>query len=194
MNYIKYYNHQTSCKIVVNKLQKVSTYIIRWQKNEMSHWHFVHDVGMCGNLMWRLIAKKLHIIACELHRIYDIVYDKGVHYNCYNLSNSIQNYINIMSCKCMLQMENPVAMDNSFDEWIILGEIIIKRTKVLVDGQFFIYPIYFEIVSHINLNDINILFFTLCSFTHEVIIPWIWSHFIVLWRSFWICKRLVDVC
>jgi len=108
--------------------------------NEMSHWHFVHDVGMCGNLMRRLIAKKLHIIACELHRIYDIVYDKGVHCNRYNLSNSIQSYINTMSCKCMLQMENPVAMDNSFDEWIILGEITIKRTKVLIDDQFFYLP------------------------------------------------------
>jgi hypothetical protein len=31
--------------------------------------------NVCGNLAWRLIATKLHIVACELHHIYDIVYD-----------------------------------------------------------------------------------------------------------------------
>jgi hypothetical protein len=33
--------------------------------------------NVCGNLMWKLIAKKLHIVAHELHHIYDIVYDIG---------------------------------------------------------------------------------------------------------------------
>jgi hypothetical protein len=27
--------------------------------------------------MWRLVTKKLHIVASELHHIYDIVYDIG---------------------------------------------------------------------------------------------------------------------
>jgi hypothetical protein len=35
------------------------------------HWN------VCGNLTWKLVAKKLHIIACELHRIYNIIYDMG---------------------------------------------------------------------------------------------------------------------
>jgi hypothetical protein len=34
-------------------------------------------LNVCGNLTWRLIAKKLHIVTCELHHIYDIVYDIG---------------------------------------------------------------------------------------------------------------------
>jgi hypothetical protein len=51
-----------------------------------------------------------------------------------------------------------------------LGEITIKGAKGLVDNQFFLYHVYFENVSHINLNDMNILFFTLCSFIHEIII------------------------
>jgi hypothetical protein len=44
---IKDYIRQTSCKIVVNKLQKVLTHIIHRQMDEKSHWHFVHHVGMC---------------------------------------------------------------------------------------------------------------------------------------------------
>jgi ATP-dependent Lon protease len=44
---IKDYIRQTSCKIVVNKLQKVLTYIILWQMDEMSSCHFFHQVGMC---------------------------------------------------------------------------------------------------------------------------------------------------
>jgi hypothetical protein len=27
------------------------------------------------NLTWKLVAKKLHIVACELHHIYNIVYN-----------------------------------------------------------------------------------------------------------------------
>jgi hypothetical protein len=27
------------------------------------------------NMTWRLVAKKLHIVACELHHIYNIVYN-----------------------------------------------------------------------------------------------------------------------
>jgi hypothetical protein len=50
-------------------------------------------------------------------------------------------------------------------------EITIKKTKGLVDSQYFMYCIYFENVSHIIFKfDINMSFFTLCSFTHEVII------------------------
>jgi hypothetical protein len=74
---IKVYIHQTSYKIVVSKLQKVLTYIIHWQMDELPHWHFIRHVGMCANLMWRLVARKLHIIACELHHIYNILYDIG---------------------------------------------------------------------------------------------------------------------
>jgi hypothetical protein len=29
------------------------------------------------DLTWRLVPKKLHIIACELHHIHDIVYNIG---------------------------------------------------------------------------------------------------------------------
>jgi hypothetical protein len=44
---IKDYICQTSCKIVVNKLQKVLTYVICWQMDEMPCWHFVRHIGMC---------------------------------------------------------------------------------------------------------------------------------------------------
>jgi hypothetical protein len=44
---IKDYICQTNCKIVGNKLQKVITYIICQQMDEMPFWHFVHHVGMC---------------------------------------------------------------------------------------------------------------------------------------------------
>jgi hypothetical protein len=44
---IKDYIHQTSYKIVVNKLQKLLTYIICQQMDEKPHWHFVHHIGMC---------------------------------------------------------------------------------------------------------------------------------------------------
>jgi hypothetical protein len=44
---IKDYIHQTSCKIFVNTLQKVLTYIIRRQMDEMPHWHFICHIGMC---------------------------------------------------------------------------------------------------------------------------------------------------
>ncbi len=66
---IKDYICQTSYKVVVNKLQKVLTYVICQQMHEMPHWN------VCGNIMWRLVVKKLHIVTCELHRIYNIVYD-----------------------------------------------------------------------------------------------------------------------
>jgi hypothetical protein len=67
----KDYIRQTSYKIIVNKLQKVLTYIIHRQMDEMPCWN------MCGNLTWKLVVKKLHIVACELHHIYDIVYNIG---------------------------------------------------------------------------------------------------------------------
>jgi hypothetical protein len=44
---IKDYICQTSCKIVVNKLQKVLTYVICRQMDEMPCWHFVRHIGMC---------------------------------------------------------------------------------------------------------------------------------------------------
>ncbi len=44
---IKYHIHQTSCKIVVNKLQKILTYVICRQMDEMPRWHCVHHNGMC---------------------------------------------------------------------------------------------------------------------------------------------------
>jgi len=44
---IKNYICQTNYKIVINKLQKVLTYVIRQQMDEKSHWHFVCHVGMC---------------------------------------------------------------------------------------------------------------------------------------------------
>jgi hypothetical protein len=43
---IKDYIFQTSCKIVVNKLQKVLTYVICQRMDEKPHWHFVHHIGM----------------------------------------------------------------------------------------------------------------------------------------------------
>jgi len=43
---IKDYIHQTSCKIVVNKLQKVLTYVIHRQMDEKSRWHFVCHIGI----------------------------------------------------------------------------------------------------------------------------------------------------
>jgi hypothetical protein len=44
---IKEYICRASCKIVVNKLQKVLTYIIHQQMDEMPHSHFFHHIGMC---------------------------------------------------------------------------------------------------------------------------------------------------
>jgi hypothetical protein len=44
---IEDYVHQTSYKIVVNKLQKVITFVIHQQMDEMLHWHFVLHVRMC---------------------------------------------------------------------------------------------------------------------------------------------------
>jgi hypothetical protein len=75
---IEDYIRQTSCKIIINKLQKVLTYVICQQMDEKPRWHFfspqwnVHE-----NLTWRLVAKKLHIVAYELHHIYNIIYNIG---------------------------------------------------------------------------------------------------------------------
>ncbi len=44
---IKDYTCQTNCKIVVNKFQKVLTYVIHQQMDEMPHLHFVYHLGMC---------------------------------------------------------------------------------------------------------------------------------------------------
>jgi len=44
---IKDYIFQTSCKIVVKKLQKVLTYVIGRQMDEKPCWHFIRHIGMC---------------------------------------------------------------------------------------------------------------------------------------------------
>jgi len=44
---IKYYICQTSYRIIVNKLQKVLTYVNHRQMDEKPQWHFVRHVGMC---------------------------------------------------------------------------------------------------------------------------------------------------
>jgi hypothetical protein len=44
---IKDYIHQTNCKIVINKLQKVLTYVIHRQMDKKPRWHFIRHVGMC---------------------------------------------------------------------------------------------------------------------------------------------------
>jgi hypothetical protein len=79
---IKDYICQTSCKIIVNKLQNVLTYSIHWQLDEKPCWHFIHHVGILFVTLecaWKsnveISCKKLHIVACELHHIYDIVYN-----------------------------------------------------------------------------------------------------------------------
>ncbi len=54
---IKDYIRQTSCKIIVNKLQKVLICVICQQMDEMPH------IGMCGNLTWRLFTQKLRVKA-----------------------------------------------------------------------------------------------------------------------------------
>jgi hypothetical protein len=46
MNEIKDYICQTSCKIVVNKLQKVLTYITCRQMDEKPCWHFICHIGI----------------------------------------------------------------------------------------------------------------------------------------------------
>jgi hypothetical protein len=43
---IKDYIRQTSYKIIINKLQKVLTYIICRLMDEKPCWHFVHHDGM----------------------------------------------------------------------------------------------------------------------------------------------------
>jgi hypothetical protein len=48
---IKDYIHQTNHKIIVNKLQKVLTYVIHRQMDENPHWHFVRHVGMCVKIL-----------------------------------------------------------------------------------------------------------------------------------------------
>jgi len=44
---IKDYIPRTSCKIVVNKLQKVLTYVICQQMDQMPCWHLIHHIGIC---------------------------------------------------------------------------------------------------------------------------------------------------
>jgi len=41
------YIRQTDYKLVINKLQKVLTYVIHRQMDEKPHWHFVHHIEMC---------------------------------------------------------------------------------------------------------------------------------------------------
>ncbi len=66
---IKDYIHQISCKIVVNKLQKVLTYIICRQMDLKNHVGILFTTlafhstcwNVRENLMWGLVAKKLHM-------------------------------------------------------------------------------------------------------------------------------------
>jgi hypothetical protein len=44
---IKDYIHETSCKIIINKLQKVLKYVIHRQMDEKPFWPFIRHVGMC---------------------------------------------------------------------------------------------------------------------------------------------------
>jgi hypothetical protein len=75
---IKDYIHETSCKIIVNKLQKVLTYVICWQMDEMPLWQFVCHVGMCVGIWHGISCKEIvynymwvasHIQYCIQHRV-----------------------------------------------------------------------------------------------------------------------------
>jgi hypothetical protein len=72
---IKDYIHQISCKIVVNKLQEVLTYIIRRQMDLKNH------VGISFNMLecvWEFdVGIGCKEVAYELYRIYDFVYNIG---------------------------------------------------------------------------------------------------------------------
>jgi hypothetical protein len=49
------------------------SYVYKWMK---SHIAISSAMLECHeNMMWRLVAKELHIVACELHHIYDILYN-----------------------------------------------------------------------------------------------------------------------
>jgi hypothetical protein len=81
---IKDYIHQTSYKIFVNKLQKVlhTSSIDKWMKNHIGISFTTLEFclpcwNVRENLTWRLVAKKLHIVTCELQCIYDSVYNIG---------------------------------------------------------------------------------------------------------------------
>jgi hypothetical protein len=66
---IKFYICQTSCKIVVKKLQKVLTYVICRQMDEWPHWHFVHNIGMCVRI-WREDSCKEVAYSCMWITLY----------------------------------------------------------------------------------------------------------------------------
>jgi hypothetical protein len=47
-------------------------------KRMKSHISILLTMLECAeNLMWKILAKKLHIVACELHHIHNIVYNIG---------------------------------------------------------------------------------------------------------------------
>jgi hypothetical protein len=70
------YIYQTSHRIVINQLQKVLTYYHLLTNGWNAMLAFCSPSwNVCGSLMWRLIAKKLHIVACGLHHIYNILYN-----------------------------------------------------------------------------------------------------------------------
>ncbi len=52
----------------------------------------------------------------------------------------------------------------------------LKELKDLLIVSFFMYLVYFENVSHITFKWYKYIFFTLCSFIHEIINLWIWNH------------------
>jgi hypothetical protein len=49
----------------------------------------------CENLTWRLVAKKLHIVACELHHIYNIIYNIGCPLQLLQLLQLVQYHLRL---------------------------------------------------------------------------------------------------
>ncbi len=74
----------------------------------------------------------------------------------------------------------------------LLGVATTKGAKTLVDYSEKLYLQYFEGPPLIIFNEFFIHLVELWLFIHEVEIPWIWCHFIMLEESFYIQKTLVD--
>ncbi len=71
--------------------------------------------------------------------------------------------------------------------------VVIKGTKTFVHLNENIYLHYFLKQPFIVFKEIIIHILEMCLFTHEVEIPWIWNHFILLLGSFFIYKAFVDI-
>jgi hypothetical protein len=76
---IKDYIRQTSCKIVVNKLQKVLTYVIHWQMDE-NHvgilfatlecaWEFDMEIS-CKEVACSCMWVSMYIWCCIQHKVF----------------------------------------------------------------------------------------------------------------------------